>query len=186
MPALTQREQLTIRFAAIGIALYLALFFGASGWNRMEAKRHDYARLLAQAQTAALDRERHQNKLLLLDKLKHGSSVDLSKLSRAMLEGQASEAIQRAAQASGAKIGPIRETPGSSSGKELASMQLEATGPIAGVMALLHRLDVLEFPLVVDSLQIDPDPKKPGTVKLVIQLVLLDYEQWKPEARPNV
>jgi hypothetical protein len=185
MPTLTQRDKRTIRFAAVGIAFYLLVFFGISGWNRLEAVRLDYRQRLAQAETAALDLARHRNKILLLDKLKHGSTVDLSRLPRATIVGQASAAIQRSAQSSGAKIGPIRESPGSPSGKELASMQLEATGPVAGVMTFLHGLDTLEFPLIVDSLQIDPDPKKPGMVKLIIHVVLLDFEQWKKEERTH-
>jgi len=129
--------------------------------------------------------QRHQNKILLLEKLKRGSTMDLSKLPRASVVGQASEAIQKAAQASGIKLGPVRESPGSATGKELASMQLEASGPVTGVMTLLHRLDTLGFPLVVESLQIDPDSRKPGTVKLIIQVVLLDYERWKKEEGRN-
>jgi len=186
MASLTPRDKRTLRFGAIAVALYLTLFYGMSGLNRLEALRNDYDQRVAKAQSAVLERQRHENKILLLEKLKSGSFLNIEGLSRAAIVSQASEAIQKAAQGGGVKLGPIRESRGSSSSRELASMQLEATGPVTGVMTLLHRLDTLAFPLVIESLQIDPEKNKPGTVKIILHVVLLDYERWKTEERDRV
>jgi hypothetical protein len=62
-------------------------------------------------------------------------------------------------------------------------MQLEGVGPVPAVMALLHRLELLGFPLILDSLQLTPEPTKPGNLKMNVTIVILDYEHWqKPEA----
>jgi hypothetical protein len=65
-------------------------------------------------------------------------------------------------------------------------MQLDATGPVAAIMSLLHQLETTGFPLIVDSIQIDPDPRGPGMVKLTLRIVILDHDLWKqPEGRRN-
>jgi hypothetical protein len=101
------------------------------------------------------------------------------------LVAEASAAIQKAASSGGIQLGPIRESPARTSSKELASMQLEGTGPIPAAMGLLHRLQSLGYPLIVDSVQITPDATKPGMVKLNLTIIILDFEQWKTEELPN-
>ena len=96
----------------------------------------------------------------------------------------ASAAIQKAATTGGIKLGPVRESPARASNKELASMQLEGIGPVAGVLGLLSRLESLGYPLVVDTVQITPQ-NQPGSVKLSLTIVILDFDQWKNEKVPN-
>ena len=96
--------------------------------------------------------------------------------------GEASAAIQNAAKSGGIQLGPMRESPARTSAKELTSMQLEGNGSVSAVMTLLHRLETVGYPLIIDSLQITPDTK-PGKVKVNLTIVILDYEQWKEAPR---
>ncbi|MDB6110098.1 MAG: hypothetical protein JWR69_1848 [Pedosphaera sp.] len=185
MPAMTVREKRTVRIAAVGIAIYLALFCGVRSWKYVEARRSDYRRLVAEAQSLKEELRPYETKILLTTKLMETFHLDPAKLSKASLVAEASAAIQKAASSGGIQLGPIRESPARSSSKELASMQLEGTGPIPAVMSLLHRLQSLGYPLIVESVQINPDATKPGMVKLNLTIIILDFEQWKTEEMPN-
>jgi hypothetical protein len=186
MPALTEREKRTVRLGVVAVVVYLACFYGLRGWRALEEYRTDYQTLVRQAGDLKIELQRHENKILLTEKLKKETGIDPEKLARATVVGQASAAIQQAAQRGGIKLGPIRESPGNRSGRELASMQLDATGPVAAITSLLHQLETTGFPLIVDSIQIDPDPRGPGMVKLTLRIVVLDHELWKqPEGRRN-
>lgn len=183
MRALNPQEKRTIRFAAIGIAAYLVLFYGVKLWRGLESRRQEYARLITEAQNLRVEIQRYENKLLLQEKLRARFGMDPGKLKRDSVLAEVSAAIQKAAQSGGVQMGPMRETSGTSAGRELASMRLEGTGPVPSIMGLLHRLENLGFPLVVDSIQLDADPKKPGQLKITMNVVILDFEQWKKEKR---
>jgi hypothetical protein len=185
MKALTDRDKRTLRIAAAIISIYLILFFGVSGWKQLETRRSEYQQLVKEAQSLRQQLRPYENKALLVEKMKETFHIDLSKLSKATLVGEASAAIQKAAQTGGVQLGPIRESPARSSAKELASMQLEGIGPVPAVMTLLHRLEILGYPLIVDSVQITPEATKPGMVKLNLTIVILDYEQWKIQEKRN-
>jgi hypothetical protein len=99
----------------------------------------------------------------------------------------ASAAIQKAIMSSGLGLTSIRESPGRSSHREIATIQFQTAGPVVGIMALIHRLPLLGYPIVIDSVQITADPMQPGVVKLMATVFVLDYQQWinewkKPEA----
>jgi hypothetical protein len=181
MPALTERDRRTLRLAVLALAIYLGLFYGTRGCTRLEARRAAYQQLLHQAEALRLELERQENRRLRLEKLKAASRIEVSQLASTTLVAQVSAAIQQAAQTAGVGIGSIRELPGSRSGAELAAIQLEAQGPLAGVVTLLDRLETLTFPLLVDSVQIDPDPRGPGVMKLTLRIVILDYDRWQRE-----
>jgi len=184
MPGLTQRDKRTLRLASIGIAIYLALFFGWRGWKQLEAKRAEYQQLLAEAQRLKRELQPYENKVLLAQKLKDAFHLDPQKLSKASIVAEASAAIQKAATSGGIQVGPIRESSARASAKELTSMQLEGTGPVPAVMGLLHRLESLGYPLIVESVQINPDTK-PGMLKLHLTIVILNFDQWKNEEAPR-
>ncbi len=184
MRALTGHEKRTIRFAAVGISIYLLLFGGLRCWKYLEKKRADYQRLSKEASGLRQEVQPYENKVLLLKKLMESLRIDPAKLSRASVVGSASSAIQKAAATGGLKLGPIRESPARPSTKELASMQLEGSGPVPAVTAFLHRLDTLGFPLIVDSVQLSPEPR-PGMLKLNLTIIILDFDQWKKEEVPN-
>ena len=79
----------------------------------------------------------------------------------------------------------MRESPARASNRELTSIQIEASGPVSSVMTLLHKLPTLGYPLIVDTVQLTPE-SKPGNIKLSLNIIILDAEQWLKEAVPNV
>ena len=184
MRALNDHEKRTIRRAAVGILIYLVLFYGLRGFSKLESARSDYQKLVRDAQRIRLELQPYENKALLIEKLRQGLQMDLAKLSKATLVAETSAAIQKAAQSGGIQLGPIRESPARTSAKELTSMQLEGVGQVPAVLALLHRLETLGYPLLIDSVQITPEAAKPGMVKVSLTVIILDYDQWKNEKAP--
>jgi len=110
--------------------------------------------------------------------------MEPQKSSKATLVAEASAAIQKAAGSGGVQFGPIRESAARASAKELASMQFEGSGSVSSVMTLLHRLQTLGYPLIIDSVQMTPETR-PGMVKVHLTIVILDFEQWKNGELPN-
>ena len=184
MRTLSDREKRIVRIGAIFVAIYLVVFLGYTAWKKLETKRSQYAALFADAQKLKRELQPYENRVLRAQKLKDTFRMDPQKLSRATLVADASAAIQKAATTGGIKLGPVRESPARASNKELASMQLEGTGPVAGVHGLLSRLESLGYPLVIDTVQITPE-NKPGSVKMSLTIVILDFDQWKNEKVPN-
>lgn len=185
MATLSERDQRTLRIGAAVLAAYLVVFFGLRLWRKLEAKRSSYEQLIVDAQRLKRDLQPYENRALLTEKLKETYRINPAKLSRASVVAEASAAIQKAAASGQVMLGPIRESAARPSARELASMQFEGTGPAPAITALLHRLEVLGFPLIVDSIQINADPAKPGMVKLSLIIAVLDFDQWKSEELPH-
>ena len=178
---MTSREKRTVRFASIGVIIYLALFFGWRGWRQLEARRAEYGALLAEAQRLQRELQPYENRVLLAQKLKQTFQLDPQALSRTTLVAQASAAIQKTAASGGIQLGPVRESPARTSAKELASVQLEGVGPVQAVVGWLQRLQTLGYPLVIDAIQFSPEPSKPGMLKVNLAILILNFEQWKNE-----
>lgn len=185
MRPITDREKRTIRLGGTALAIYLLLFFGWRIVHAIEARRANYQQLIIDAQRLRREVLPYENRALLADKLKQQFHLDPSKLSKASLVADASAAIQKAATSGGIQLGPIRESPGRSSAKELTSMQIEGTGQVPAVISLLQRLETLGYPLIIDTVQFNPDATKPGVVKMSLTIVILDFEQWKTEEKPH-
>lgn len=183
MRALTDHEKRTIRLAVAGIAIYLVLFFGFRGWRALESRRLDYQRLAAEAQQFKRQFQYYENTILALEKLKTASRLEPSKLSRATVVAEASAAIQKAATGGGVQLGPLRETPPRASAKELSAIQFECVGQAKAIITLLHHLETLGYPLIIDSVQLTVEASKPGMVKVNLAIFILDFDQWKKEAR---
>jgi hypothetical protein len=99
---------------------------------------------------------------------------------------EASAAIQQAARAEKVVVGPIREMAGRPSAKEAGAIQFEGNGPIAAVLGLLHDLDHIGFPIIIDTIQITSDPRMPNGLKMSLTIVVLDFDAWKPkEEKPH-
>jgi hypothetical protein len=184
MRTLTDREKRTIRFGASVIAIYGLLFGGFQVWKFFGKRHTDYQRLLMQAEALKREVRVYEDRALVVKKLMEGFRMDPAKLSRTTVVAEASAAIQKAATGGGVKLGPVRESPARPSSKELASMQLEGTGPVPAVMGLLSRLQSVGYPLVIDSVQLTPD-MKPGQIRVSLTILILDFEQWKKEGQPN-
>ena len=181
MRTLTDHEKRTVRRAAIGLAVYLVLFGGYKGWRLLENRRADYRQMVNDAQSLRVKIQTYQAKAVTVKKMMEDFHLDPAKLSRDTIVGEASSAIQKAAQANGVQVGTVRES-ARGSGDEVASMQFEGSGPVPAVTGLLNRMQMLGYPLIIDSVQITPD-QRPGMVKVSLTIVILDFERWKnPEA----
>ena len=166
MRALTTPEKRTVRIAGIVISIYLVLFFGWRGWSGLQARRTDYQAMIKQAEARKLELQVYADKTAKIKELMEKYHLDPAKLNKASVVAEASDAIQKAGAGGGVQFGPIRESHGRASGKELSSIQLEGNGQLAAVMGLLSRLESVGYPLVIDSVQITPNMMRPGMVKV--------------------
>ena len=183
MRPLTDRERRTLRLGGIGIAAYLALFFGFQLWNRAEQHRRQYRTL--QTEAAALQSRLgvYDEKARLIADLMEQFRMDPARLSSTTLVAQASAAIQRAALQGGIQLGPVRESPSRAAGRDLSAVQLEGTGPVPAVLRFLQSLRTLGYPLIADTVQLLPAPGGPGQLKLQLTLVIPDFKRWKTDER---
>jgi hypothetical protein len=184
MRTLTPHEKRTVRFGAAAIAIYLLLFGGFQVWKYFAKTRADYQQLLSQADRLKQEVQLYDDRVLVLKKLMESLRMDPAKLSRTSVVAEASSAIQKAAMSGGVQVGPVRESPARPSSKELASVQMEGTGPVPAVMGLLSRLESVGFPLVIDSVQLTPD-MRPGQLKVNLTILILDFDQWTKEGAPH-
>ena len=185
MRTLTDREKRTIRYATMGIAIYLVLFVGFQTWKFLEKQRAHYWQVVQEARDLKAEVRRYDDKIAVVKKLMDNFNMNPAKLKKASVVAEASAAVQQAAMSSGCQVGPIRESPARPSSRELASIQFEGSGPAQATMGLLHRITTLGYPLIVDSVQVSQDPTRPGQVKLNLTIVVLDFEQWKDERPPH-
>jgi hypothetical protein len=184
MRALTPHEKRTVRLGGTAIAIYLLLFGGFQVWKSFVRARGDYQQLVGQADRLKQEVRLYDDRVLVVKKLMESLRLDPAKLSRASVVAEASSAIQKAAMSGGVQVGPIRESPARPSSKELASVQLEGTGPVPAVMGLINRLESVGFPLIIDSVQLTPD-MRPGQLKLNLTILILDFDQWAKEGAPH-
>ena len=184
MRTLTHREIRTLRFGTVAVAVYLLCFGGLQAWKFFAKQRSDYHRLVHQADDLRREVRLYEDRILFVKKLMEEFHMDPARLARVSVVADASAAIQKAALGGGVQLGPVRESPGRPSSKELASMQIEGTGPVPAVMGLLSRLERIGFPLIIDSVQLTPD-QRPGQLKINLTLLILDFEQWKKEEPPH-
>ena len=185
MRTLSPSEKRTVRYAAIGIGLYLLLFFGWHIWSALQKRTAAYQQLVAQASDMQVKLRPYLDQVVVTKKMMEHFQLDPATLNRATVVGEASKQIQQTAAGSGIQVGPIREAPTKNAAREMATLQFEGTGQIAGVLGLLKRLETLGYPLVIDSVQITPSAMRPGQLKLVMTLVILDFDQWKTEGKPH-
>ncbi len=185
MRTLTEQEKRTIRFASV--ALVVGLFLAGGLWSarHLQARRAAYKALLIEAQDVRDEIDRYQDKAQVAQKLMDTFHMDPMKLTRTSLVAQASAAIQKASTEAGVAPGPMRESPAHGTSKEMASIQFEGTGPVPAVMALLYQLERAGSPLIIDSVRISPDSRRPGAIKVNLTIVVLDFEQWKAEGQPS-
>ena len=197
---MTERDKRTVGFGVLAIAIYLACFYGPTGWRKVNQTRTEYLSLVKQAQAVKQELEPYARRAADIQQLMATYKLDPAKLVKARVVAEASAAIQKAA-SGGVQLGPIRESAGRPAARELASMQMEASGQVPAVLAFLHRLGTLGYPLVVESVQITAGGAgggrpgmagmpgmggPPGMIKLTLVITILDYEQWKLEELRHV
>jgi len=181
MRPLTDREKKIIAAAVVVAALCL----GFQGWKLLDKTRADYRNLVVEAQALREKINPYKDRVLVVEKLMAEFHLDPAKLSKQTLVADASAAIQKAAMGSGVALGPVRESHGRASAKELATMQIQANGQIPGVIAFLHQLGTLGFPIIVESAQVTSEPTRPGAMKVNLTITILDFEQWKKVEVPS-
>jgi hypothetical protein len=185
MRFLTPHEKRTVRFGGLVLAAYVLIFGGVHAWNFCARKHSEYQKLVREAQNLKREIQLYQDKAQKAQSLINDYHLDPLKLAKATAVAEASSAIQKAAAGGGLAVGPVRESPGRGSNKELATMQLECSGSVPAITAFFHRLLTVGYPLVVETVQISPLPNPPGQLKLSLTLVILDFDQWKQEAIPH-
>ena len=179
MRPLTDRENRTVRFAGIGIAIYLALFGGLQVWKFFDKKRADYHQLVLEAKNLREQTRPYQDKVLVVKKMMDDFHLDPARLKKETVVSDASAAIQKEAKSGGLLLGPIRESPTRGSGKSLATVQLESSGPVPAVLTFLASLNSIGFPVVVDAVQFTADNSRPGQLKMNLTIIILDFDQSK-------
>jgi hypothetical protein len=182
---LTPKEKRTIRFAAIGIGIYLVLFYAPGLRSFFTDRREAYDKLVQEAQDLRDVIKPYEEKIGTATNLMDRFHMDPVQLKRASVLAEASAAIQHAAASGRVGLGPIRETPGRPSAREAGSIQFEGNGPIAAVMGLLHNLDHIGFPVIIDSVQLTSNPMMPNGIKVNLTIVVLDFDAWKPKETPH-
>ena len=185
MRTLTNQEKRTIRIASIAVGIYLAIFLGYQGWKLLEKTRADYKELTGEAQDLRDKLRPYQERALVVEKLMNEFHLDPAKLSKQTVVADVSAAIQKAASGSGVALGPVRESHGRASAKELTTMQIQANGQLPGTIAFLQRLSALGFPVIIESAQVTAEPMRPGALKLNLTITILDFEQWKKAEVPR-
>jgi hypothetical protein len=178
---LNPKEKRTIRIAAVCLVIYLALLYGPDVFSFFSARREAYDKLVQQARDLRDVIKPYEEKIATATNLMDRFRMDPAKLKRASVMADASSAIQQAAASEGVGIGTIRETAGRPSAKEAGSIQFEGNGPIASVMDLLHHLDRIGFPVIIDTIQLTADPRMPNGIKVNMTIEVLDFDAWKPK-----
>ena len=185
MRTLSPGEKRTIRYATIGILIYLALFGGLKLWKIIAHQRADYLQMVAEARQLKIETGLDADQAAVVKKLMTEFQLDPARLSTNSVVADASAAIQKAAMSGGVKPGPIRELPGRASAKEAATIEFEGSGPVTAVVSLVQRLPLLGYPLLIDSLQITGDPARPDQIKLSVKIIVLNFENWKKTEAPH-
>lgn len=183
MKTLTPSERRTVRIGGIGVVIYLVLFFGLKGSQSLAAHRAAYERQVRAAHLLRSEVEIHEARALKLQRLMERTRIDPGQLSTNTVVAQTSAALQQAAQSGGLQLQAVRESLARSGQREIGTIQLDATGQPTAVLGFVARLERIGFPVVIESLQFSPDPRGPGMLKVHLNLVVLDFEQWK--ARPS-
>jgi len=187
MRPLTEREKRTVRWGAIGLVAYLTLFFGVQTWNGAARRRGEYRALQAQATALGLRVAATRDKAEAARDLMERFRMDPSRLSVTSLVAEATAALHAAATGNGLQLGPIRETPARAAARELTAVQMEGVGPVPAILKFLHQVGSLGYPLVTDSVEVRPESRGPGQLRITLTVVILDFDQWKTEegGRPD-
>src|ERR1051325_3202713 len=147
MRQLTHHEKRTVGIGAAVVAAYVLFSGGSLVWKFFDQKHSQYTQLVRGANDLKREIKLYADKAAAAQKMMDDFKLDPAKLAKATVVAEASSAIQKAAAAGGIAVGPVRESPARASNKELATVQLEGTGPVPAVTALLGRLETIGYPL---------------------------------------
>jgi hypothetical protein len=183
MRALTPRERRTARLGAGVLIVYLAGFWGLRAWRHLEARRSEYEDLALEAQSLRAQVDLEDARRQRLERLKSSTRIDVARLDSKTLVSEAVAALGKAAQSCGLTVSTLKETPGRTSERELAVIQIEAVSTLNGALQFLHGLRSLGYPLVADKLQLKTPGMQPGQVKLSLGVAVVGPTAQKTGGR---
>ena len=155
-------------------------------WKFFARESAEYHQLLQQADNLRAELKPYKGKVEDIRTLMEKFKLDPNHLSRTSVVAEASAAILKTATSSGVQLGPIHETAARQANKEISAIQLDCMGQVSALLGFLYRFESIGYPIVIDSVQISSDPTKPGNLKMHLGLIILDFDQWKPDERsPN-
>src|SRR5438445_8555861 len=154
MHALSKSEKRTIRIGATIVGVCLALLGAQQIWKFFSSQNAEYKKLLAQTDNLRAELKPYKGKVEDVRTLMEKFRMDPNHLSRTSVVAEATGALLKTATSSGVQLGPIRETAARQSNKELASIQLDCIGQVPNLLAFLHRLESVGYPIIIDSLQL--------------------------------
>lgn len=177
-------EKRTVRYGAAVVAAALALLCLVKVLKFFGHQRAVYVQMVTEARQLRAESHLDADDAAVIQKIMTDFQCDPATLSTNSAVAGASAALQNAASSGGVKPGAIHESPGDGA-ESLATIQFEGSGDIPSVMALLHRIPLLGYPLVIQSLQLNSDPQRPGHLKLDMTINVLNFESWKEKGAPH-
>ena len=105
---LSEKDRRTVRVAAIGLGIYLALFFGGRAFGFLSRRHAEYRQLQADATALRSRLDLYGARAARVERLMETFQMDPAHLNKTTLVARASEAIQQTAALGGLQLGPIR------------------------------------------------------------------------------
>jgi hypothetical protein len=149
--------------------------------NKLRARQTDNNNMVQQSEELRIDLMKYETDMLKLAKLKKSFQFDPLMGGQETLVSEVSATIQKSAQMNGVKLSMVNETGARPSAAIRASMRLEGEGPMQGVIKFLDGLDRLGFPITIDSVQLNANPRKPGGLRINLEALILDFNAFKLE-----
>ena len=107
---LSEKDRRTVRMAAIGLGVYLALFFGWRALGFLSRRHAEYQQLQTEARALRSRLDLYSARAARVERLMETFQMDPAHLNQTTLVARAGEAIQQTAAQGGLQLGPIRET----------------------------------------------------------------------------
>lgn len=172
---MNDREKRLVIITAIGLSVYLILFFGKDFIGGLEKNRIDYLKMEKSVKEGVVKLRPYSDRSLLLEKLRQKMNLEVRNQDPEKLVALTSLAIQQTAKTSGINIGPLRE----SRGTGISSLKFEANGKYESMVKFMRGIATSGYPVIIDSMQMNMDPSKKGTVKLNLSIGIIDFNKYK-------
>ena len=182
---LTASEKRTLRLGGIALGIYLVLFAGLRGASYFGQRRAEYQRLSREATELKLKLDLYQARGERVQRYMETFKMDPARLTNAVIIAQAGAEIQRLGASGGLMISSIRETVNRGSEPEVGSLQVDGAGPAAAIVTFLHNVRGCGFPVVIDSVQINGEPTRPGPLKVNLSILILNFDRWTEKGVPR-
>ncbi len=182
---ISEKDKRTIRWASIGIIIYLLVFYGGLGIKKLKTRSADYQELSKKAAQLKVDLQNYETEMIRLQKLKRSFNFNPSSEFEETLVSEVSAAIQESAKRNRIKLKFINESGARPSSAIRASMRMEGEGAMTSVIRFLDGMGRLGFPLFVESVQIEGGGRRPGQLQFNLEALILDYNAFKASEDDN-